>query len=1048
MNAPQIVPSDAAQAVLPAVPESQLAARPDPLLSLFERIARRAPTGMTLSIASLGLAACGGNGDGGGGGQTDQIGGVALKGLLEGAFAFADYDRDGVWDQGTEPGQLTDANGEFQLDVTVEGAQIVVTTDANTIDGSTGLATPGITLKAPSGSTVISPLTTLVVETGLTPAQIAANLGLPEGVDLLTFNPFALAPGADQALAEAALEVEKSSHMVMGTIRAIAAALKSGGIDASEAYRLAAAAVTDAVRTATPDAPLDFTNADTIRDIFTAAASEAVGLPDDFVNLYSDAITNAIVAANSAVQSATSLEDSSAFSGPSNLVNAINGSDLEDLDDALSGFVFSKVELGNVVSFSGNATGPITVSLEDNTATFYRGGVSVKVENVANKTIRLADGQTLSVDLATYQALGPTDGAVNIADDGVGTVEITGIDGKTYEIAANVKFWVLPNGMNDDEAQDFFSELDVGDVVYMPSGRHDFDVTLNVDNVTLLGANFGEAVHRLSEDESFVEFYDDIVLADSSGANITEETHRADIAQEIRDDLVKFDTSASPRDLDESWISGKITIAASGVTLDGLRLHNAEGGLGFATGVPNINDFALLNSYLTGHAAGSIRFADADYVLDQESGAMTGDASSGWRIEGNLIGGVSTSSSNGGSLYLTGLADSSISGNVFWRPGAAHLYLEDLTSVTLENNFFYHGMHAGGANFDGLLGGVGSGYGYGYGYGTDTGYGYGYGGSGSGYGYGYGNDSGYGGSGSGYGYGYGNDGGYGYGYGYGGYGYGGNGGGGPFFGRNYWLELKGVNDGVTFSDNLGLFNSGGIQVWDEGSTLNNFSDITISGNTFALSINADPSGYLDSISGTSRHKSGIMGGVVWSTEDESASSGLIIDGNLIEGDIGQVMNDGDIRSLILIQGGVDGVEIEGNTLSWDWLTRDGSVPPGATAGIMLSRTLIDREFNPVDVSGNTFSHPGLEELPSGYSWAGVYLNVASLLEGEDRSEVLRFGLNNDFEGFFVGTLEDLVDDQDTFIELTEGRLYPYGYPLNAAPEQAYDDGRQALVFSF
>jgi hypothetical protein len=119
---------------------------------------------MTLSIASLGLAACGGNGDGGGGGQPAEVGGVALKGLLQGAFAFADYDGDGVWDQGTEPGQLTDANGEIQLDVTVEGAQIVVTTDANTIDGSTGLATPGITLKAPTGSTVISPLTTLVVE--------------------------------------------------------------------------------------------------------------------------------------------------------------------------------------------------------------------------------------------------------------------------------------------------------------------------------------------------------------------------------------------------------------------------------------------------------------------------------------------------------------------------------------------------------------------------------------------------------------------------------------------------------------------------------------------------------------------------------------------------------------------------------------------------------------------------------------------------------------------------------------------------------------------
>lgn len=1038
MNTPQIVPSDAAQAVLTAVPESQLAARPDPLLSLFEKLARRAPTGMTLSIASLGLAACGGNGDGAGGGQTAEVGGVALKGLLQGAFAFADYDGDGVWDQGTEPGQLTNASGEFEFEVTVQGSQIVVRTSAQTIDASTGQAVPGIILKAPSGSSVISPLTTLVVETGLTPAQIATALGLPQGVNLLTFNPFAA--GADPSTA---LAVEKSAHMVMGTIRAISAALESGGVDPSEAYRLAAASVTNAVSGAvTGQQSLDLTNPSTIGAIFTAAANGAgTDLDAGFATTYATAITNAIVSANSAVQSATSLEDSSAFSGPSNLVNAINppdGSNPADLGQALSNSIFGKLEANGGVSFVGNATGPITVTVaNDGTATFARGGVSVTVQNVVTKTITLSDGQTLSVDLATYQALRPTDGD--------GTVEITVTAGKTYEIAANVKFWVLPNGMDDVAAQNFFNGLGVGDVVYLPSGRHDFDVTLTKP-VTLLGANFGEEVHHLSEyennlseDKSFVEFYE------SELAGVP----RANIAQEIRDDLVKFDTSARPRDLDESWISGKITVAASGVTLDGLRLHNAQGGLGFsATGATNIDDFALLNSYLTGHAAGSIRFADADYVLDQESGAMTGEASSGWRIEGNLIGGVSTSSSNGGSLYLTGLAESSISGNVFWRPGAAHLYLEDLTDVTLENNFFYHGMHAGGANFDGLLGGVGSGYGYGYGYGTDTGYGYGYGGSG--YGYGYGNDSGYGGSGSGYGYGYGNDGGYGYGY--GGYGYGGNGGAGPFFGRNYWLELKGVNDGVTFSDNLGLFNSGGIQVWDEGSTLNHFNDITISGNTFALSINADPSGYLDSISGTSRHKSGIMGGVVWSTEDESASSGLIIDGNLIEGDIGQVMNDGDIRSLILIQGGVDGVEIEGNTLSWDWLTRDGSLPPGATAGIMLSRTLIDRDFDPnqfvVDIDGNTFSHPGIGELPSGYSWVGVYLDVTSPDLNFD--DMVRLGLDNEFDippvDASLGTLVG-QDGSSQLTSLINAGLIPYGFAEQPLDIQQTHNGN-ALVFSF
>jgi hypothetical protein len=194
--------------------------------------------------------------------------------------------------------------------------------------------------------------------------------------------------------------------------------------------------------------------------------------------------------------------------------------------------------------------------------------------------------------------------------------------------------------------------------------------------------------------------------------------------------------------------------------------------------------------------------------------------------------------------------------------------------------------------------------------------------------------------------------------------------------------------------------------------------------------------------------------VVWSTEDESASSGLIIDGNLIEGDIGQVMNDGDIRSLILIQGGVDGVEIEGNTLSWDWLTRDGSVPSGATSGILLSRTLIDRDFDPsqfvVDVAGNTFSHPGPGELPSGYSWVGVYIDVAS--PDLDFSQMVRLGLDNEFEisevGETLGTLlSGAMEQGSQWTSLINANLYPYAFADDLPISQQANNG-SALVFSF
>ena len=113
-----------------------------------------------------------------------------------------------------------------------------------------------------------------------------------------------------------------------------------------------------------------------------------------------------------------------------------------------------------------------------------------------------------------------------------------------------------------------------------------------------------------------------------------------------------------------------------------------------------------------------------------------------------------------------------------------------------------------------------------------------------------------------------------------------------YYGRNYISEVKGDSSNVTFSDNLALFNSGGIQIWDEDSISNTFTNITISGNNFSEMLNADPDQFLASVS--SRHKSGLMGGVTYSVVDGSASTGLTISGNTFKGKIGEIYNDNDI----------------------------------------------------------------------------------------------------------------------------------------------------------
>jgi hypothetical protein len=252
------------------------------------------------------------------------------------------------------------------------------------------------------------------------------------------------------------------------------------------------------------------------------------------------------------------------------------------------------------------------------------------------------------------------------------------------------------------------------------------------------------------------------------------------------------------------------------------------------------------------------------------------------------------------------------------------VYLEDVSTVSVTNNFFLQGLHADGANQDDLLDDLVATSEWGY-VGFSGGSGYGdVGGFGYGHGYGYDGSEAI----TKMGYGFDSEGGYGpTGYFPPGYGLSGSGGGTSYtyHGRNYVAEVKGVSSDVTFSGNSALYNSGGIQVWDGNDTSNYFTNITISDNTFSEILNADPDGFLSSL--TSRHQSGLMGGVTYSVVDGSDSTGLKITGNTFTGRIDQIKNDNDIDSLILVQGEVDSTNISTNTLTW---TVDGTTTDTAT----------------------------------------------------------------------------------------------------------------------
>ena len=143
------------------------------------------PKKLTLALAAAAtLAACGG-------GDalpeapikpplqvTPAAKGVMIDGYVSGATVFCDSNGNGVLDAG-ELSTTTNSSGGYEI---VGGcAASVVGFGGVNVD--TGFAFVG-QLKSPPGSTVITPLTTLLVGTGLTSTQLSELLGMPAGTDI------------------------------------------------------------------------------------------------------------------------------------------------------------------------------------------------------------------------------------------------------------------------------------------------------------------------------------------------------------------------------------------------------------------------------------------------------------------------------------------------------------------------------------------------------------------------------------------------------------------------------------------------------------------------------------------------------------------------------------------------------------------------------------------------------------------------------------------------------------------------------------------------
>ncbi len=199
----------------------------------------------TLLAVAVGvfLAGCGG----GGGYQAPKTtSGFAVDGYLKDASVLCDVNENGVYDAGETvvlSNNATGSKGEFLF---TAGCASTIVISGGT-DSDTKAQFKGL-LKAPAGSTYVTPLTTLMADTGLTAVQVATAFGLPPGTDVTKVDP------------NSNLDLKKKTLALQQIVQQVAAAIASLDSNASpEKVRAINSAVTKsvvAIMLTSPNVPL------------------------------------------------------------------------------------------------------------------------------------------------------------------------------------------------------------------------------------------------------------------------------------------------------------------------------------------------------------------------------------------------------------------------------------------------------------------------------------------------------------------------------------------------------------------------------------------------------------------------------------------------------------------------------------------------------------------------------------------------------------------------------------------------------------------------
>jgi hypothetical protein len=253
----------------------------------------------------LALSGCGGGGSGGNSSadnSTVTLSGKVVDGYINDATVFCDSNKDGIQDTG-EASTTTSGQGDFTFSPTC--STTLVSTGGTDI--ATGYVFKGI-LKAPVGATILSPLTTLLADSGLTNAQLVSALGLAEGTDLTKIDP--AAPG-NSAILKKTLAVQQIVQQLANLM-----ATQSNPNAVGKLYSIVAASLARTLL-ASPTATLFDVNG----NVNTALVTDTIQKTLDVINNDSTLKSITLAPADIASVAAQVSEQAAQFSKASDLAN-------------------------------------------------------------------------------------------------------------------------------------------------------------------------------------------------------------------------------------------------------------------------------------------------------------------------------------------------------------------------------------------------------------------------------------------------------------------------------------------------------------------------------------------------------------------------------------------------------------------------------------------------------------------------------------------------------------------------------------------------------